>query len=140
MNRLPMSLTDFPSGTAVMISIGSGRNGPLMEGSCAKARCTVTLGIRKLLVVAVIIAVALVANVWAIASWLDRIGAIDCGRSIRAEYVTGTAITVIVALVILLPSTAAVGRPRFEQSLRCPVCDADLRSGGRYCPACGSRV
>ena len=99
------------------------------------------LRIRKLIVVGVIAAVILLANALVVAGWLDDLGLVASAGHLRTEYVTGTAIAVIVALLVLLPSaTAARGRPRRERFLRCPVCDEGLRPGGRYCPACGSRV
>lgn len=95
-----------------------------------------TLGIRKLIIVSLIVAVIMLAKVWAIAGWLDRIGVVGWAWSVRAEFITGTAVTVIAALLILLPSTVARGVPRPEVGRRCPVCDEGLRP----CPACGSRV
>ena len=52
----------------------------------------------------------------------------------------GTAIAVVAALLILLPSSTSKRLVESKQRLRCPVCDEGLRPGGRYCAACGSRV
>ena len=95
---------------------------------------------RRLIVVVPIAVVLLLANFLALAEWLDGTGFIRWAQSIRAEYVTGTAITVVAVLLILLPP-ATDGRCRtFPHNNRCFVCGESLRLGGRYCPACGSRV
>jgi hypothetical protein len=95
-----------------------------------------SIGIRKLLVVGTILAVLVLANVGTIVTWLTNSGLIPWAQHVRDEYLNGTAIAVIVALLILLPSRvvwAVLVR-------RCPVCDAVVLRRGRYCPACGSRV
>jgi hypothetical protein len=95
----------------------------------------VSLRTRKLLIVSGIAAVILLANVWVVAGWLDDVGLVGWARNLHSGYVTGTAITVIVAMLILFGPSAHRARIR-----RCPVCDEGLRPGGTYCPACGSRV
>jgi hypothetical protein len=99
-----------------------------------------TMCIRKLILVGVIISVLLLANAWTIAGVFDRLGVVALAQWLRDNFVTGTAVTVIIALLILLPTQVAWRRPRSSQPPRCPVCDEALRRGGRYCPACGSRV
>ncbi len=99
-----------------------------------------TLGVRKLTVFGSVAAIIVLTNVWVIAGWLDHVGLIAWARSMRAEFITGTAITVIAALLVLLPSTARPSEPRPKRRCSCPVCDEGLRPGGRYCPACGSWV
>lgn len=96
-----------------------------------------TLGIRKIIVLGLIGAVLLVSNVLLVAKWLSEKGVIDWARNIRAEYLTGTAITIIAALLILLvtPKSRASGFVR-----RCPVCDKVLLVRGEYCSECGSKV
>lgn len=59
----------------------------------------------------------------------------DWARGIRAEYLTGTAVTVIVVLLVLLVSPKAGALVR-----KCPVCDHVLVSRGKYCGECGSKV
>jgi hypothetical protein len=49
---------------------------------------------------------------------------------------TGTSVTVIVALLILLPS----GTVFAICAARCRVCGAVLLRRGKYCGECGSRV
>ncbi len=91
---------------------------------------------RKRLVVAIIVVVLVLANTGAIVAWLQATGLIPLAEYLRAEYVTGTAIAVVVALLILLPSRtvwAVLVR-------RCPVCGHLLLRQGKYCCECGSRV
>ena len=95
-----------------------------------------TPGIRKLIVVGLVAAILLLAKAGAIAAWLYNVGLIPWAQHLRAEYITGTAITIIVVLLLLLPSrvvwTICVRR--------CPVCDCLLLRRGMYCGECGSRV
>lgn len=99
-----------------------------------------TIKMRRLIVVVPIASILLLANFVALGEWLHRAGVIGWARSIHAEYITGTAITVIAALVVLVPSTSQGQRAAYPPALSCPVCGEGLRPGGRYCPACGSRI
>ena len=93
------------------------------------------LGIRKLIVLCLVGLVFLVANIVIVAQWLSEKGVVDFARVLRRDFLTGTAITIIVVLLILLvaPGKAHIfGR-------RCPVCDRRVGSD-KYCPECGSRV
>ena len=95
-----------------------------------------SIGSRKLLVAGIIVAVLLLANAGAIVAWLEDVGLIPWVQHLRQEYFTGTAITIIVALLVLLPSRvvwAVLVR-------RCSVCDAVLLRRGSYCGECGSRM
>jgi TRAP-type C4-dicarboxylate transport system permease large subunit len=96
-----------------------------------------TLGIRKLLVIAIIGGVFLTANIMIVAAWLQEHGVIDTARDIRQEFLTGTAITVIIALLILLVGPTARG---IASRHRCPVCDHGLPGSAKYCGECGSKV
>ena len=98
------------------------------------------LRIRKLIVVSVIAAVILLANVRVIAGWLDDVGVVAWARNLRSEYITGTALAVIAVLLVLVPATRTRAGRWCGVVPRCPVCDEGLRRGGRYCPACGSRI
>ena len=91
---------------------------------------------RKWIVASVVIAVLILANVGTIVAWLRGIGLIRLAEHLRAEYVTGTTIAIIAALLIMLPGRAvwAICVPR------CPVCDGLLLRRGTYCAECGSRV
>jgi len=79
--------------------------------------------------------ILLLGNIVLVASWLAEHGVVDWARGIRAEYLTGTAITIIVVLLILLVSPRAGALVR-----RCPVCDHLLLSRGKYCGECGGKV
>lgn len=85
---------------------------------------------RSARVASVIGFVLLVANLVALAGWLERSGVIAKAQRIREEYLTGTAITVIVAMFVLVASPAIMLAVR-----RCQVCDAALfRFGGSAAP------
>lgn len=94
-----------------------------------------TLAIRKIIVASAILVVLLLANMVALVCWLDRTGVIAWAQHVREEFLTGTAITVILALIVLLVP------PAVEFAIRkCQVCDAILFRRGKYCPGCGSRT
>lgn len=100
-----------------------------------------TITVRRLIVVVPIAAVLLLANFLVLAEWLDGIGVIGWARSLHAEYVTGTAITIVAALLVLVPAPTFVGARRvWNSSRRCRVCNERIRPEARYCAACGSRV
>jgi len=98
------------------------------------------LRIRKLIVLGMFGGVLLLANALVLANWLDELGVIDWASWLRAEFLTGTAITIILALLILLVSHDR--RPGIDYFTRrhCPVCDRALTHRGKYCPGCGSLV
>jgi hypothetical protein len=96
-----------------------------------------SLGIRKLIVLSLVVGVFLLGNLWLVVSWLQDHGVIEGARYLRAEYLTSTALTIIVVLLILLI------RPNGDRAAwfrRCSVCDRMLVSRGRYCTDCGSKV
>lgn len=96
-----------------------------------------TLTMRKITVLGLVGAIFLVSNILLVANWLSEKGVVDSFKNIRAEYLTGTAITIIAVLLILLvsPRTKAGTLVR-----RCPVCDKILVTRGDYCSECGSKV
>jgi len=99
-----------------------------------------TLGTRKLVIAGAVATVILLANFLVLARWLDNIGLVGWARGVRAEYLTGTALTIIVVLFVL---TVPHGhsRERCQRLTRfCQVCEHELTAGGQYCPTCGSRV
>ncbi|MGD2109556.1 MAG: hypothetical protein PVI86_09210 [Phycisphaerae bacterium] len=95
-----------------------------------------SIGSRKLFVAGAIAAIFAVANAGTIVGWLQDLGVIPLAQHIRSEYITGTAIAVIVALLLLLPGRAV----RAISVRRCPVCDAAMVRRGKYCAECGARV
>ena len=99
-----------------------------------------TLGIRKTIVLVLVAAVFLLANMWLVMNWLQDKGVIDMAKHVRTEYLTGTAITIVVALLILLVKPAREAARRSGLIRRCPVCDHRLLGRGSYCGDCGSKV
>ena len=96
-----------------------------------------SLTIRKVIVLGLIGSILLLGNILLVANWLAEHGLVDWALGVRAEYLTGTAVTVIAVLLILLvsPRVGAKGLVR-----RCPVCDHVLLSRGNYCSECGSKA
>ena len=95
-----------------------------------------SIGNRKLLVASVVVVVVTLANTGTILVWLQELGVLPLAEHIRSEYLTGTAIAIIVALLVLLPSRTVWA----ICVRRCPVCDKVMLRPGRYCCECGSRV
>ena len=96
-----------------------------------------TLGIRKLIVLVLVAALFLVANLIFVTNWLAEKGVIDWAKYVHKEYLTGTAITIIVVLLILLVSPRVAGRSFVR---RCQVCDHAVLGRGGYCSDCGSKL
>lgn len=93
-----------------------------------------TLTARKYLIIGFAAAILLLAGAFTVVSWLDNLGLIGW-PGMRDEYLTGTAITIIVVLLVL------VGAPAGHRVVRrCPVCEHVLMRPARYCPTCGSRI
>ena len=99
-----------------------------------------TLGIRKLIVLVLTAALFLVANLIFVTNWLAEKGVIDWAKYVRQEYVTGTAITIIVVLLILLVRPGYSAARAWAGTRRCRVCDHAVREDAQYCGDCGSRV
>ena len=93
------------------------------------------LGIRKLMVIGLVALIVAAANIMVIAAWLQQVGLIDWARWLQREFLTGTAITILIALLILLTPAGAGARGWLGR--RCEVCGH--HGGGRYCSECGSR-
>jgi hypothetical protein len=102
-----------------------------------KKEIVMTLTIRKIIVLGLIGTILLIGNILFVANWLSEKGVIDWAQTIRAEFLTGTALTIIAVLLILLvsPRTKTGGLVR-----RCPVCDRVLLTRGDYCSECGSKA
>jgi len=96
-----------------------------------------SLGIRKMIVVGLIGTVLLMGNIVLVINWMQAQGWIEWAQSFRYEYLTPTALTITVVLLILLV------RPRAESSSwirRCPVCDHMIKGSKNYCGDCGSKL
>ena len=98
------------------------------------------LGTRKLVVLILVGSIFLLANVWFVVKWLEQAGVIDFAKYVKTEFLTGTAITIILTLLILLvkPGKEAIAGSGFFR--HCPVCDRRLMGRGQYCSDCGSKV
>ena len=81
----------------------------------AESRCTMTLGIRKIIVAGVVAAILLLANFFVLARWLDRAGVIGWAQGLRHEYLTGTDLTIIAVLLALVVPQSVTGRPKTSQ-------------------------
>jgi hypothetical protein len=100
-----------------------------------------TLGLRKTILLILIGFVFLLANVVMVANWLSESGVSEFAQTIKSNYLTGTAVTIIVALLILLVSPGKKSNTKAISFIRrCPVCDKALLSRGSYCSECGSKV
>lgn len=96
-----------------------------------------SLKTRKLIVLGLIGSILLLGNILFVADWLAEKGVVDWAHGVRSQYLTGTAVSIIVVLLILLASPkVSYGRV----SRRCPVCDHVLTGSGGYCSECGSKV
>ncbi len=94
---------------------------------------------RKLIALSLIAGVFLAGNILFIAQWLADKGIPETAHWIRQEFLTGTAIAVIVTLLILLVSPGEK-RKASIWAKTCPVCDAKTKTADPYCSACGSKV
>jgi len=72
-----------------------------------------------------------------IANRLAENGIPEKANWIRENFLTGTAITVIIALLILLVGPS---RSRARIGRNCPVCDKRLFGNPNYCAECGSKT
>lgn len=99
-----------------------------------------TLTIRKIIVLGLIGTTFLMANVLVVANWLAEKGLVEKANWLRQEFLTGTAIAVIVALLVLLVNPRNTGSKAIGFIRRCPVCDKRVIGNPSYCGECGSKV
>ena len=77
---------------------------------------------------------------WLVVRWLDKHGVVCWGQHIRSEYITGTAITIVVAFLILLvkPGKEGVTFPVYFGGTRFATIGCGVRgniarnAGARY--------
>ena len=98
-----------------------------------------SLTIRKIIVLGLIGIIFLTANILVVANWIAETGIADKAGWLRKEFLTGTAIAVILALLILLVNPKVSSRA-VSFTRRCPVCDKRLVGNVHYCSECGSKV
>ena len=100
-----------------------------------------TLGLRKIILLGLIGCIFLMANVVVVANWLANSGVSQFAQTIKNNYLTGTAVTIIVALLILLVGPKKTsGSTIMSFVRRCSVCDHRLIGKATYCGECGSKV
>ncbi len=99
-----------------------------------------SLTIRKIIVLGLIGMIFLMANILVVASWLAEKGLAEKANWLREEFLTGTAIAVVIALLILLVSPKNTAGKAIGFTRRCPVCDKRLIGNANYCGECGSKV
>jgi len=95
-----------------------------------------TLAVRKRFVAGGVLLLVGLANLSMFVNRLDSIGVLAWARRVSDQYLTGTSVTVIAVLLILLPSGTVIA----ISAQRCRVCDALLLRRGKYCSECGSRA
>ena len=99
-----------------------------------------TLTSRKFIVVLLIGSVFLLGNILIVANWIAETGVAEKANWVRHEFLTGTAITIIVALLILLVTPKNRSGHAMGFIHKCPVCDHRLLGRGGYCSECGSKI
>ena len=99
-----------------------------------------TLTVRKTIVLGLIGIVFLLGNVLVIANWLAEKGIEQKANWLREEFLTGTTIAVIIALLILLVNPKNASDRAISFTRRCPVCNKRLIGNVNYCSECGSKV
>ena len=100
-----------------------------------------TLGLRKIILLGLIGGIFLMANVVMVANWLSNSGVSQFAQTVKNNYLTGTAVTIILALLILLVGPKKTGSSNIMSFVRrCPVCDHRLIGKANYCGDCGSKV
>jgi len=99
-----------------------------------------SLGIRKIVVISLIGIVFLAGNILVVANWIAERGVEQKANWIREHFLTGTAIAVILVLLILLVNPKASSGRAVGFVRRCPVCDKRLIGNANYCGECGSKV
>ena len=100
-----------------------------------------SLGVRKWIIIVLVLSVFFLGNILLIANWLTDKGVCDWAHFVRREFLTGTAVTIIITLLILLVSpNRQTNSARARLIKHCPVCDKTLFSSGSYCSSCGSKL
>lgn len=99
-----------------------------------------SLGIRKIIVISLIGLILLAGNILLVANWLAEKGVAEKANWVRENFLTGTAITIILVLLILLVSPRNSSSKVFDFFRRCPVCDHRLIGKANYCDDCGSKI
>ena len=95
---------------------------------------------RKIVVLGLIGIIFLLANILVVANWISDTGVAEKADWVRREFLTGTAVAVILVLLILLISPRNASGKAMSFARRCPVCDKRLIGNVDYCGECGSEL
>ena len=95
---------------------------------------------RKIVVLGLMGIVFLLANILVVANWISDTGVAEKADWVRREFLTGTAVAVILVLLILLVSPRNASGKAIGFARKCPVCDERLIRSPRYCGECGSKI
>ena len=98
-----------------------------------------TLTLRKMILLVLLGTIFLMANVMLVANWLNEKRVPEFAEYIKNNYLTGTAVTIIVTLLILLVAPKGSSKTSII-SRTCPVCDKKLLGNANYCSECGSKI
>ena len=99
-----------------------------------------SLGIRKIIVISLIVLILLAGNILLVANWLAEKGVAEKAIWVKENFLTGTTIAIAVILLILLVNPRKSSSNFFGFARKCPVCDHRLISKSNYCGDCGSKV
>jgi rRNA maturation endonuclease Nob1 len=99
-----------------------------------------SLTIKNIVVLGLIGTIFLAANILVVANWISDTGVAEKAGWVRREFLTGTAVAVILVLLILLVSPKNTSGKAIGFVRRCPVCDKRLIGTANYCGECGSKV
>ena len=72
------------------------------------------------------------ANILVVANWIADAGVAEKAGWVRREFLTGTAVAVILVLLILLVSPKNAAGKTISFTRRCPVCDKRLVGSSPY--------
>ena len=75
-----------------------------------------------------------------VANWISDAGVAEKAGWVRREFLTGTAIAIILVLLVLLVSPKNTSGKAISFTRRCPVCDKRLIGNPNYCGDCGSKI
>jgi hypothetical protein len=92
-----------------------------------------SLTIRKVIVLGLIGIIFLAANILVVANRISDTGVAEKAGWVRREFLTGTAVAVILVLLILLVSPKNTSGKAIGFVRRCPVCDKRLIGSANYC-------
>lgn len=95
---------------------------------------------RKLIIITTIGAILAIGGLPEISAMLTNFGLVGFARELRTEFLTGTALAIILVLLILVPPHVFVAVLLQLPTRLCNVCNQRIDRTARYCPHCGSRV